>query len=198
MSKTVNFSIFDHRGSRKYINAEERKIFLACASRQDPSVRTFAETLLYCGCRISEALALTGGQIDLDQHVINFETLKKRTKGQWRSVPVPPVLIEHLDLAHALRRRQFKRQCDVRLWPYSRSTAWRHIKRILDDAGIDGPQATPKGLRHGFGVAAVQSGAPLHLVARWLGHSSTNSTVIYTQAVDQEEKIIAERIFQNA
>ena len=92
--------LFDPHGSRRYINAEERKVFLACAAREDAGVRTFAETLLCCGCHISEAFALTCSQINLDQHVIDFGTLKKST------VPAPPVLIEHLDLSHALRNRQ--------------------------------------------------------------------------------------------
>ena len=190
-----NSSLYDPHGIRKYVNALERNEFLVCAARQNAAVRTLAETLLYSGCRISEALNLTVGNVDLDHQLVKFETLKKRTRGQWRAVPVPAVLIEHLDLAHALRQRQFKQHLDAKLWNFSRITAWRYIKRILAEANIHGPQATPKGLRHGFGVAAVQSGAPLHLVARWLGHSSTNSTVIYTQAVGQEERTIANRIF---
>jgi integrase/recombinase XerD len=37
--------------------------------------------------------------------------------------------------------------------------------------GVKGPQATPKGLRHGFGVAAIQAGIPLNLLQRWLGRA---------------------------
>ena len=128
MPRPTNSSLFDPRGSRKYINTAERKEFLACAARQNAAVRTLAETLLYSGCRISEALTLTVGNVDLDQRLVSFETLKKGTRGQWRTVPVPTVLVEHLDLAHALRQRQFKRQLDMRLWNFSRTTAWRHIK----------------------------------------------------------------------
>ena len=58
-------------------------------------------------------------------------------------MPVPPVLIEHLDLAYALRQHQFKPQLDERLWQYSRVTAWRKIKPILDDSGIKFPLAVP-------------------------------------------------------
>jgi len=38
-------------------------------------------------------------------------------------------------------------------------------------AGVKGPQATPTGLRRGFGVAAIQAGIPLNLLQRWLGHA---------------------------
>jgi integrase/recombinase XerD len=33
-------------------------------------------------------------------------------------------------------------------------------------ARLDGPHASPKGLRHGFGVAAVSVGIPLNLVQK--------------------------------
>jgi site-specific recombinase XerD len=41
----------------------------------------------------------------------------------------------------------------------------------METAGIAGPKASPKGLRHGFGVACIENGIPLNLVLRWLGHA---------------------------
>jgi integrase len=58
-------------------------------------------------------------------------------------------------------------------------------------AGVQGYHATPKGLRHGFGVAAVQASIPLHLVQRWLGHAQLATTTIYAEAMGQEERDIA-------
>jgi len=63
------------------------------------------------------------------------------------------------------------------------------------DAGIAGPQASPKGLRHGFGVAAVQAGIPLNMVQKWLGHAQLSTTAIYADAVGAEEQEIAERMW---
>ncbi len=146
-SKRSGYSLHDAQG-RKYIDANERRASLECAARMDADIRTFTETLVYTGCRISEALFLTVGHVDLDNHIIQFESLKKRQQGRWRAVPVRRVLIEHLDLAHGLRRRQFQKQFHQPLWTYSRVTAWRHIKRLLDEAGIRVAQASPKRLRH--------------------------------------------------
>ena len=42
--------------------------------------------------------------------------------------------------------------------------------------GLDGPGASPKGLRHGFGVAGVSAGIPLNLVQNWLGHAQLTTT----------------------
>ena len=57
-------------------------------------------------------------------------------------------------------------------------------------AGVRGPQASPKGLRHGFGVAAVTAGVPLNLVQKWLGHAQLSTTAIYADAVGEEEHAI--------
>lgn len=61
----------------------------------------------------------------------------------------------------------------------------------IEAASLDGPQASPKGLRHGFGVAAVSAGVPLNLVQRWLGRAQLTTTAIYADAVGTEEKDIA-------
>jgi integrase/recombinase XerD len=74
-------------------------------------------------------------------------------------------------------------------------TAWRHVKAVMRVAGIRGVQASPKGLRHGFGVAAVQAGIPLNLVQRWLGHAQLSTTAIYAEAIGPEEQEIAARMW---
>ncbi len=41
----------------------------------------------------------------------------------------------------------------------------------MQAAGLDGVPASPKGLRHGFGEAAVTAGVRLNLVQKWPGHT---------------------------
>jgi site-specific recombinase XerD len=66
----------------------------------------------------------------------------------------------------------------------------------MAEAGITGGiHATPKGLRHGFGLHAVRSGVPLNLVQRWLGHARMETTAIYLQAIGTEEREIAARMW---
>jgi Phage integrase family len=65
---------------------------VAAAAKAPREVRTFFGVLHATGCRISEALALTAQQIDLSGRVVVFESLKKRRKGIYRAVPVPPEL----------------------------------------------------------------------------------------------------------
>jgi len=66
----------------------------------------------------------------------------------------------------------------------------------MREARQDGPQATPKGLRHGFGVAAAQAGIPLNMVQKWLGHAQLSTTAIYADAVGAEGHNIASRMWE--
>jgi integrase/recombinase XerD len=63
-------------------------------------------------------------------------------------------------------------------------------------ASIVGPHASPKGLRHGFAVAALQSGVPINFVRKWLGHSRLSTTEIYADAIGEEERAIARRFWR--
>jgi integrase/recombinase XerD len=164
------------------------------------TVRTLCAVLAFSGCRISEATALTVDRVDLAAGTLVFESLKKRRHGVFRAVPVPPSLLKDLDNVHGVRELQARgdRGAAVRLWTWSRITAWRHVCDVMDDAGLSGIHASPKeGLRHGVGVAAVQSGIPLNLVQRWLGHAQLSTTAIYADAVGPEEHVIALRMWNN-
>ena len=190
--------LFDQKGRRLYFTEEERRAFLDAATRAPREVRSFCAVLHYTGCRISEALALTPQQIDLSGKVIIFESLKKRRRGVFRVVPVPPELLDTLDMVHGIREAQKKGHARLHqpLWPVTRMTAYRKVMEVIRAAGLaKGPHATPKCLRHGFGVAAVSKGIALNMVQKWLGHAQLSTTAIYANAVGEEEQSIASRMW---
>jgi integrase len=190
-------SLYGPSGSRKYLNAAERRRFAEAAHRAEPRTRLFCLTLLWSGGRISEVLALTPAAIDIESGVANIETLKRRRRGLVRQVPLPPRVLGQLDRAFRVRRRQRDPQLACRrLWNWSRTTAWRHVKAVMATAHITGSPAMPKGLRHGFGVNAFQSNVPPHLVQRWLGHASLKTTAIYGDVVGRDERAFAQRMWK--
>ena len=64
------------------------------------------------------------------------------------------------------------------LWTVTRQAAHRQITELMRAAGITGPKACPKGLRHSWGVAAVQAGIPLTTIVAVLGHADVSTTAI--------------------
>jgi len=193
---STGMRLFDAEGRRLYLTEEERRAFAAAAAQTPREVRSFCGVLHATGCRVSEALALTARHVDLSGRVVVFESLKKRKRGVFRAVPVPPALLDTLDLVHGLREAQRRGQGAERLWPWSRMTAFRRVREVMDAARIPpGPHACPKGLRHGFGVQAVSRGVALNMVQKWLGHAQLTTTAIYANAVGEEEQSIAARMW---
>jgi integrase/recombinase XerD len=160
-------SLFGPSGNRKYLKAAERRRFIEAARRMPPKIRLFCLTLRWSGARISEVLALTPAAINIDSGVASIQTLKRRKHGIVRQVPLPPKVLHELDRVFELRIAQRDPQlATVRLWRWSRTTAWRCVKAVIAAAVITGTPAVPKGLRHGFGANAFQSNVPPHLVQR--------------------------------
>jgi integrase len=192
----AGMSLYGSAGSRKYLNAAERRRFSKAAYRAPPEVRLFCLVLSLSGGRISEILALTPAAIDLDSGVANIMTLKRRKRGIVRQVPLPRSILSELNHVFHLRRAQ--RDPDSacwRIWSWSRTTAWRRVKEVMAAANITGMPGMPKGLRHGFGVNAFQSLVPPHLVQRWLGHASLRTTSIYGDVIGSEERTFAARMW---
>lgn len=149
--------------------------------------------LAFTGCRISEALSLTRDSIDFEARNVTFRCLKKRGQIIYRAVPLPPHFLRLLE-------RWFGKKGGHSgpLWPWSRMTGYRRVTEIMRGARIEGSYATPKGLRHAFGVRAIQAGVPLTLVQKWLGHADIKTTAIYTNAMGPEEQEIAARMWHPA
>ena len=49
----------------------------------------------------------------------------------------------------------------------------------MKNAGIEGPQASPRGLRQGFIVHSLTSGVPIEIVQYWIGHKERAATEAY-------------------
>jgi len=183
------------RGERKYLNHAERQRALAIMKTLAPERALFALTLAWTGARVSEVLALRASSFQIERGIVAIRTLKRR-RASVREVPIPPALMAALDRQFGLADLQRDAlTANRRLWPWCRVTAWRHIKEVMAGAGITGRPACPRGLRHAFGIGTLQSGVPLNLVQRWLGHASINTTAIYADVSGDEEAAFAARFW---
>jgi integrase/recombinase XerD len=191
-------SLYGPGGERKYLNAAERRRFLKAAQRAPLEVRAFCLVLHWSGGRISEVLALTPAAIDIESGVASIHTLKRRRPGVVRQVPLPDYVLRELNRILGVREQQRDPALRTqRVWRFSRTTAWRYVKTVMAAAGVIGAPAMPKGLRHSFGVNAIESGIPLHLLQRWLGHATLRTTAIYTDVIGPEERELASRMWRN-
>lgn len=191
------YSLYTRTGARKYLNGAERQRVLRATAALPADQRLFARTLAWTGARVSEVLALTASSFQVEPGLVAIRTLKRR-RHHVREVPIPPKLMSALDRTFRLKAIQRDpRHADDRLWPWSRTTAWRLIKRVMEAADLSGARASPKGLRHAFGVATLGI-VPLNIRQKWLGHARPETTDIYSAVCGPDEIAFAERFWRNA
>lgn len=145
------------------------------------TVRTWAMValMLHAGLRVSEVLDLQRGDVVIGQR--SGSVTVRRGKGRkHRTVPL------NADARRALSAwlgmwpgpawlfaglANHKRPLHVRTVQY-------HLARLGKAAGI--PGLTPHQLRHTFGKTLVDMGVSIDRVARLMGHSSVDTTALYT------------------
>jgi integrase/recombinase XerD len=188
-------SLHARDGQRKFLNDGERRRALAPTSALPEHRALFVQVLAWTGARVSEVLALTPRSFQIEDGFVTIVTLKRR-KFSVREVPIPDQLVAALERFFGLASLQSDEKTGTRrLWPFCRMTAWRIVKAVMRAAGIAGPQACPKGFRHGFGHAHCRIRTPLHVIQRWMGHAQLSTTAIYMGLSSAEERSLARRFW---
>lgn len=155
--------------------------------------RALLELLYATGARISEAVGLSVGDINVDnrlvrlygkgakERIVPFGSTAAEAVGEWFGangrVHLTPVNWKRRGDAEAV----FLNQRGGRL---SRQSAWNVVKQYGQRAGIDS-QLSPHVLRHSCATHLLDHGADLRVVQEMLGHASISTTQVYTR-VSQE------------
>ncbi len=149
--------------------------------------RALMETIYGGGLRVSEAVALTRADLDLDLAAVRV--LGKR--GKVRVVPLPETTVRWIErYLREARPALAKAPSPLILLsdtgkPLARQRAYTVLSRYATLAGI-ALSVGPHTLRHTYAVHLVQGGADLRAVQELLGHASISTTQVYT-ALDMEE-----------
>ncbi len=160
----------------KYLSPEEIMQGLSLIDRSNlVGLRDYALILfLYAsGCRISEALSVQRSDILEGWLKIRFAKGEKE-----RVVPLAPVATEALE-----NYLEAQEMSSSYLWlnykgdVLSRISAYKIVKKYL---GV-----SPHVLRHSFASSLIIGGADLRVVQELLGHSSLETTQIYTHIQKQ-------------
>lgn len=203
-TNTPHMRLYNQQNERLHLNADERARFIEAANGQPAYIRIFCLTLLYAGCRLSEARELTTQSLQAGEQRIAVRSLKKRDQHHIREIPIPPALCQSLtELAASAGKLEHTKTQDNREWLWQsgdgdmidRITAYRWVKMVMANAGITGPQACPKGLRHSYAIHAIRCSIQLNMLQKWMGHADIKTTAIYANAVGVEELEIAERMW---
>jgi integrase len=164
-------TFFDDTEQRLFLSPEEYRSFICFTESNRDHRFSFCYVIAHTGCRVLEALALRRSDFDFSGDAVLFGVNDPSPRRAVRSVPVPHDLLEYLDSVYRIRpmQRPRARRKNPPLWSFTRETGYRKVTRLLNDAGIFGPQATPRGLRYGYALNEIICGTPALTVALWMG-----------------------------
>lgn len=173
--------------------------------------------LIGCGLRLSGLVALNRSNLTRYQHKgrarMGVKVMEKGDKE--RIVPIPMeaelllrIYLDHPDHSPAdatlpdgdqvLFVNINNRHCAMHEWHgekrrLSRRGVQRMIERYADKAGVPREEAHPHAARHLFGTELTEEDTPLQLTGMLLGHSSAESTRIYTHLAMRKATDVVDR-----
>lgn len=152
--------------------------------------RALVELLYGAGLRISEALGVEKGGVDLEARLVLV--LGKGSKE--RVVPLARETAEALRryLAHGRphldRRLRPELFLNARGGPLTRAGAFLILRKLAEKAGLDPLRVHPHLLRHSFATHLLEGGADLRSVQELLGHADLSTTELYTHVSDSRRR----------
>ncbi|MGH3036287.1 MAG: tyrosine-type recombinase/integrase, partial [Gaiellaceae bacterium] len=152
--------------------------------------RALVELLYGAGLRVSEAVGLERGGVDLDARTVRC--IGKGDKE--RVVPLGSQAVEALRRYLARGRPYLDRRHRPELFlnaqggPLTRGGAFLILRRLAAEAGLDAERIHPHLLRHSFATHLLEGGADLRSVQEMLGHADLGTTELYTHVSDRRRR----------
>lgn len=159
---------------KELTKAEYNRLLKCAKEKKNQRLFYLMQTICACGIRVSELKFITCEAV-----------LKKRAfvmcKGKCRTVILPDKLCAML--TYYMKEKGIKSGCIFVTRsgkPIDRSNIWRDMNRLCDAAGVEKTKVFPHNLRHLFARTYYEREKDIVRLADILGHSSINTTRIYT------------------
>ena len=171
---------------------EAERLIEAAAGTTPRTLRDAAlvELLYGAGLRVSEAVGLERGGVDLDERLVRCTG--KGDKD--RVVPIGRAATDALRRYLSRGRPYLDRRHRPELFlnaqggPLTRSGAFLILRRLAEKAGLEPGRVHPHLLRHSFATHLLEGGADLRSVQEMLGHADLATTEIYLHVTDQRRR----------
>ena len=167
---------------KELTKAEYFRLLEAAKHRKNEKLRLLLETICGTGIRVSELKYITAEAVYQGEAVIRLE-------GKIRVILISGKLRKAL--------RQYLRKNGISSGPVfitkngnplDRSNIWKMMKALCKDAGVARQKVFPHNLRHLFARCFYKVDKDIARLADILGHSSIDTTRIYTMSTDREPR----------
>jgi len=175
------------------LSAAEAERLVEAATGTTPRAlrdRALAELLYGAGLRVSEAVSLARGAVDLDGRLVRCTG----KGGKERVVPIGRPAAEAVRRYLARGRPYLDRRHRPDLFlnaqggALTRAGAFLILRRLAARAGLEPERVHPHLLRHSFATHLLEGGADLRTVQELLGHADLATTELYTHVTDRRRR----------
>ena len=172
--------------------SEAERLVDAAAGTTPRALRDTAlvELLYGAGLRVSEAVSLERGSVDLDERLV-------RCTGKGDKDRIVPIGRRAADavrryVSHGRPHLDTKHRVELFLnakgGPLTRAGAFFILRKVAAKAGLDPERVHPHLLRHSFATHLLEGGADLRSVQEMLGHANLQTTELYTHVTDKRRR----------
>ncbi|MBQ3053410.1 MAG: tyrosine-type recombinase/integrase [Clostridia bacterium] len=159
---------------KELTKTEYERLLNAAKSKNNRRLYYLMQTICSCGLRVSELKFITTDAIRCGQATINC-------KGKMRVVILPKQLCKILtDYIKENNIKSGSVFVSKNGRPLDRSNIWSDMKKLCESAGVSKDKVFPHNLRHLFARTYYSLQKDVVRLADILGHSSVNTTRIYT------------------
>ncbi len=169
----IQKQVFAER-SKELTKAEYERLLVAAREKKNERLYYLMQTICSSGIRVSELAAITVDALKSCRANINC-------KGKMRVVILPKDLCKML-LGYARGQKITSGPVFITKSgkPLDRSSVWKMMKSLCKSAGVNKEKVFPHNLRHLFARTYYSIQKDIVRLADILGHSSVNTTRIYT------------------
>lgn len=167
---------------RELSQAEYERMVRTAETQGDERLALLTQTICSMGLRVSELKAITVESLKAGEAHI-------RNKGKLRTILIPDALAKKLT-AYCKRRGIESGSVFVTRTgrPLDRSNVWKMLKKLAARSRVLAKKVFPHNLRHLFARIHYKRFKDIVRLADVLGHSSVDTTRIYTAQSGREER----------
>lgn len=167
---------------------EYEALIMAARNKGDYQLYFIMQTICSTGIRVSELQSIT-------VQSLNAEYTEITNKGKMRIIFLPKPLIKMLKSyckSNGIKSGPiFVSKVNT---PISRITIWKKMKKLCKIANVNEKKVFPHNLRHLFAFTFYRLKKDLLRLAEVLGHSSIETTRIYTTTTGEEHQKLISRL----
>ena len=152
--------------------------------------QALVELLYGAGLRVSEAVGLERGAVDLEERYVRVIGKGNKERIVPLGRPAVDALVRYSSRGRPYLDKRHRQELflNAQGGALTRAGAFLILRKLAEKAGLEPGRVHPHLLRHSFATHLLEGGADLRSVQEMLGHADLATTELYTHVSDRRRK----------